>query len=163
MKLPTYASGSGASSVRDAAVQDDMPGTSPVNRGDAARECDSSFAELEDEAASVGEVALDAAERAPRTVWFKALNAFRLPAASGDLGVLVAGGASPCCKNVERIDESESPRVRRVRAGSIPPRPSENPWGSITASTFRESELGVSVLAEPIARPAARPSIARRN
>ena len=164
MRLPTYASGSGASSVRDAAAaQDDMPGMSPVNRGDAARECDSAFAELEGDAASVGEVVLDAAERAPWAVWLKALNTFRLPAASGDLGVLVADGASSCCKNVERIDESDSPRVRRVRAGSIPPRSSEEAWRSMTASTFRGSELGVFVLAEPMARSAARPSIARRN
>ena len=52
MKHPTYASRSGAaSSVRDAAVQDDVAGIGFVERGDAARECDSSFAELEGEAA----------------------------------------------------------------------------------------------------------------
>jgi len=52
MKLPTYASRSGAaSSVRDAIAQDDVPGISFVERGDAARECESSFAELEGEAA----------------------------------------------------------------------------------------------------------------
>ena len=55
MKLPTYASGSGASSVRDVAAQDDMPGISSAKRGDAVRECGSSFAEaeLEGEVASV--------------------------------------------------------------------------------------------------------------
>ena len=52
MKLPTYASRSGAaSSVRDAAAQDDVAGIGFVERGDAAREGgDSSFAELEGEA-----------------------------------------------------------------------------------------------------------------
>jgi len=51
MKLPTYASRSGAaSSVRDAAAQD-VAGIGFVERGDAAREGDSSFAELEGEAA----------------------------------------------------------------------------------------------------------------
>jgi hypothetical protein len=54
MKLPTYASRSGAaSSVRDAAAQDDVAAADIgfVERGEAARECDSSFAELEGDAA----------------------------------------------------------------------------------------------------------------
>ena len=93
----------------------------------------------------------------------KAPNTFRLLFAFGDLDGCVAGAPSPCCKYVERIDESESPRVRRVRAGSIPPRSSGDDWGSMTASTFRESELGLSSSAAPIAQPVARPSVARRN
>jgi hypothetical protein len=52
MRLPTYASGSGAFNVRDAAAQDDTSGISAVRRGDAAREGDGiSFAELLGEAA----------------------------------------------------------------------------------------------------------------
>jgi hypothetical protein len=56
MKLPTYASRSGAaSSLRDTAAQDDVAaaGIGFVERGEAARECecDSSFAELEGDAA----------------------------------------------------------------------------------------------------------------
>jgi len=94
----------------------------------------------------------------------KAPNTFRLLFAFGDLDdACVAGAPSPCCKYVERIDESESPRVRRVRAGSIPPRSSGEAWGSMTASTFRESELGLSSSAASSAQPVARPSVARRN
>jgi hypothetical protein len=38
MRLPTYASGSGGFSVRDAAVQDDTSGIGTVRSGDVARE-----------------------------------------------------------------------------------------------------------------------------
>jgi len=52
MRLPTYASGSGAFSVRDAAVQDDTSGIGTMRRGDVARKLDDrSFAGFGDEAA----------------------------------------------------------------------------------------------------------------
>jgi len=84
MKLPTYASGSGASSARDAAAQDDMPGTNPVKRGDAARGSDTSFARLGVVAAD-REVP-DITERTPRTLWPGVLNVVRSPVASCNFG-----------------------------------------------------------------------------
>ena len=126
MTLPTYRSGSGASGVsntRDTAAQDDMSGNSPEKRGDAARVGDGSFAEPGGEANASGDVAPDAAERALRMVGLSAPDAVRPPAASGEPGGR-GGAASLWCKNVVWIDDSESPRLCRVRAGLTPPRSS---------------------------------------